>query len=173
MTQLQENAQTNLRTERRMKNGQTLFHRTLPATNSGPKTEDVYKDIANDVEKSFNTSEYAFAFEDYKIHLYNNEIVLKSLQRFVSKAHKVFTEKFNEIAFSFNYDKRLQSFNGVKSYHIMTHPPPPPAFIYRGLKFLKNHRSGRMYDDVWILYQQCYLLSTFLIYTIYFYSSSF
>ena len=155
-----------------MKDGQTLFHRTLPATTSGPKTEDVYKDIANDVEKSFNTSEYAFAFEDYKIHLYNNEIVLKSLQRFVSKAHKVFIEKFNEIAFSFNYDKRLQSFNGVKSYPIVT-PPSPPAFIYRGLKFLKNHRSGRMYDDVWILYQQCYLLSTFLIYTIYFCSSSF
>ena len=153
-----------------MKDGQTLFHRTLPATNSGPKTEDVYKDIANDVEKSFNTSEYAF--EDYKIYLHNNEIVLKLLQRFVSKSHKVFIEKFNEIAFSFNYDKRLQSFNGVKSYPIVT-PPSPPAFIYRGLKFLKNHRSGRMYDDVWILYQQCYLLSTFLIYTIYFCSSSF
>ena len=107
-----------------MKDGQTLFHRTLPATTSGPKTEDVYKDIANDVEKSFNTSEYAF--EDYKIYLHNNEIVLKLLQRFVSKSHKVFIEKFNEIAFSFNYDKRLQSFNGVKSYHIMTHPPPPP-----------------------------------------------
>ena len=112
-----------------MKDGQTLFHRTLPAPTSGPKTEDVYKDIANDVEKSFNTSEYAFAFEDYKIHLYNNEIVLKSLQRFVSKAHKVFTEKFNEIAFSFNYDKRLQSFNGVKSYHIVTPPLPLPLFI--------------------------------------------
>ena len=127
MTQLQENAQTNLRTERRMKDGQTLFHRTLPATNSGPKTEDVYKDIANDVEKSFNTSEYAF--EDYKIYLHNNEIVLKLLQRFVSKSHKVFIEKFNEIAFSFNYDKRLQSFNGVKSYPIVTPPLPLPLFI--------------------------------------------
>ena len=118
-----------------MKDGQTLFHRTLPATTSGPKTEDVYKDIANDVQKSFNTSEYAF--EDYKIYLHNNEIVLKSLQRFVSKAHKVFTEKFNEIAFSFNYDKRLQSFNGVKSYHIVT-PPSPPAFINKGVEIFEK-----------------------------------
>ena len=36
MIQIQENAQTDWKTERR-KDGQTLFHRILPATTGGPK----------------------------------------------------------------------------------------------------------------------------------------
>ena len=56
------------------------------------KTEDFYKDIANDV---------------YKNCLLNGEVVLKSQQRFKSKGHDVYTENINKIAFSSNDHKRL------------------------------------------------------------------
>ena len=141
------------------------------------KTEDFYKDIADDIEKRFDTSNYevnrplptgknkkviglmkdelggkimtAFAalrlktysylmddgrsdkkakgtkkcvikqrlkFNDYKDCLLNNEIVLKSQQRFKSEAHKVYTEEVNMIALSSNDDKRLQTFDRIISY---------------------------------------------------------
>ena len=42
--------------------------------------------------------------------------VLKSQQRFKSKAHNVFTEEINTIAWSNNDDKRLQTFDKIRSY---------------------------------------------------------
>ena len=132
------------------------------------KTEDFYEDIANDVEKRFDTSNYdvnrllpkgrnkkvvglmkdelegkimtEFAalrpksysylmddgnndqkakgtkkcvikrrlkFNDYKDCLLNNEIILKSQQRFKSEANNVYTGEVNKIALSSNDDKRL------------------------------------------------------------------
>ena len=132
------------------------------------KIEDFYKDIANDVEKRFDTSNYeinrplptgknkkvmglmkdelgrkimtelcAFRpkaysylingggsdkkakgtkkfvikrrleFNDYKDCLLNNEIILKSQQRFKSERHDVYTEEINKIALSINDDKKL------------------------------------------------------------------
>ena len=134
------------------------------------KTEDFYKDIADDVEKRFDTSNYEVGrplptgknkkviglmkdelggkimtefvalrpktysyltddceedkkakgtkkcvikrrlkFNDYKDCLLNNQIVLKSQQRFNNERHDVYTEEINEIALSSNDDKRLQS----------------------------------------------------------------
>ena len=141
------------------------------------KTEDFYKDIANDVEKRFDTSNYEvnrplptgknknviglmkdelgggiiteFAalrpktysyltddckqnkkakgtkkcvikrrikFNDYKIFLLKDEVVLKSQQRFRSKGHDVYTENINKIALSSNDDKRLIASDKITNY---------------------------------------------------------
>ena len=134
------------------------------------KTEDFYKDIADDVEKRFDTSNYddecdrplptgnnknviglmkdelggniitefvalrpqkysyltddfkedkktkgtrkcvikrRLKFNDYKDCLLNNEIILKSQQRFKSERLDVYTEEVNKIALSSNDDKRM------------------------------------------------------------------
>ena len=146
------------------------------------KTEDFYKDIANDIEKRFDTSDYEvnrplpigkntkviglmkdelgrnimtefvalrpktysyltysyltddceedkkaketkkcvikrrLKFSDYKDCLLNNEIMLKSQQRFKSEKHDVYTEEVNTIALSCNDDKSLQTFDRITSY---------------------------------------------------------
>ena len=46
----------------------------------------------------------------------NNEIILKSQQRFKSERHDVYTEEINKIALSSNDDKKLQTFDRVTSY---------------------------------------------------------
>ena len=55
-------------------------------------------------------------FNDYKGCLLNNEIILKSKQRFKSERHDVYTEEINKIALSSNDDKRLQTFDRITSY---------------------------------------------------------
>ena len=50
-------------------------------------------------------------FNDYKDCLLNNEIILKSQQRFKSEADNVFTEEVNKIALTSNDDKRLQTYD--------------------------------------------------------------
>ena len=55
-------------------------------------------------------------FNDYKNCLLNNEVILKSQQRFNSEAHNVYTEKINKIALSCNDDNRLQTFDRITSY---------------------------------------------------------
>ena len=141
------------------------------------KTNDFYKNIANDVEKRFDTSNYevnrplstgknkkiiglmkdelggkiitefvtlrpktySFLTDDgkedknskgtkkcvikkmikfsyYKKCLLNDELILKSQQRFISKKHDVYTENINKIALSNNDDKRIVSSNKISSY---------------------------------------------------------
>ena len=48
--------------------------------------------------------------------LLNNEIILKSQQRFKNEAHNVYTEEVNKIALKSNDDKRLQKFDRITSY---------------------------------------------------------
>ena len=55
-------------------------------------------------------------FSDYKDCLLNNEIILKSQQRFKSERHNIYTEEVNKIALSSNDDKRLQTFDRHTSY---------------------------------------------------------
>ena len=55
-------------------------------------------------------------FNDYRDCLLNNEIILKSQQRFKSERHDVHTEEINKIALSNNDDKRLQTFDRITSY---------------------------------------------------------
>ena len=141
------------------------------------KTNDFYKDISNDVENRFDTSNYEvnrplptgknikiiglmkdelgrkiiteFAtlrpktysfvtddgkedkkakgtkkciikkmikFNDYKKCLLDDEVTLKSQQRFISKKHDVYTENINKMAPSNNNDKRIVSSNKISSY---------------------------------------------------------
>ena len=46
-------------------------------------------------------------FENYKDSLFNDEIILRSQQRFKNDHHKVHTEEINKTALSSNDDKRL------------------------------------------------------------------
>ena len=46
-------------------------------------------------------------FNDYKNGFLNNEIILKSQQRFKDEAHNVYTEEINKIALSISDDKIL------------------------------------------------------------------
>ena len=143
------------------------------------KTEDFYKDIAGDVERWFDTSNYdkkdkrplptgknkkvigmskdqlsgkimtefcalrakAYAyrldddtelkkakgtkkcivkreitFNNYADALFTNEVIIKSQQRFRSDHHKVYTEEVNKIALSKNDDKRIQTFDKIKTF---------------------------------------------------------
>ena len=142
------------------------------------KTNDFYKDISNDVENRFDTSNYEvnrplptgknkkviglmkdelggkiitefvtlrpktysfltddgkedkrakgtkkcitkkmIKFNDYKKCLLDDdEVILKSQQRFTRKKHDVCTENINKIALSNNDDKRIVSSNKISSY---------------------------------------------------------
>ena len=55
-------------------------------------------------------------FNDFKICLFKNEIILKSQQTFKIEAHSVYAEEINKIVQSYNDDKRLQIFDRITSY---------------------------------------------------------
>ena len=57
-----------------------------------------------------------FKFNDYKDCLLNDEIILKSQQRFKSERHYVYTKETNKFTLSSNDDKRLQTFDKITSY---------------------------------------------------------
>ena len=56
-------------------------------------------------------------FNDYKKCLLNDEVILKSQQRFISKKHDVYTENVNKIALSNNDDKRIVSSLSILAIH--------------------------------------------------------
>ena len=62
-------------------------------------------------------------FENYKDSLINDKTILKSQLGFKSDHHDVYTEEVNKIALSSNDDKRLQTFDRIK-----THPYGTNAF---------------------------------------------
>ena len=55
-------------------------------------------------------------FKNYMDCLFNNEIIIKSQQRFRSDHHRVFTEEVNKIALSSNDDERLQTYDRITTY---------------------------------------------------------
>ena len=55
-------------------------------------------------------------FNDYKQCLLNDELILKSQQRLISKKHDVYSENIDKIALSNNDDKRIVSSNRISSY---------------------------------------------------------
>ena len=89
-------------------------------------------------------------FESYKDSLFNDEIILKSQQRFKSDHHKMYTEEVNKIPRSSNDDKRLQTF-----HKITTHPYGTNAFkvcesemmIVRDY-FVKSYVDCPFYDEI-------------------------
>ena len=62
-------------------------------------------------------------FQNFKNCLFNNETVYRSQERFKSYNHDVYTEEVNKIALSNNDDKRLQTFDRIR-----THPYRTNAF---------------------------------------------
>ena len=52
-------------------------------------------------------------FKNYKDYQSNDEIILKSQQRFKSDHHNVYAEQVNKIAPSSKDDKRLQAFDKI------------------------------------------------------------
>ena len=55
-------------------------------------------------------------FDDYKKFLLNDQVILKSQQRFISNKHDVYTEDVNKIASSNDDDKRIVSLDKISSY---------------------------------------------------------
>ena len=57
-------------------------------------------------------------FDDYKKCLLNDEVILKSQQRFISNKHDVYTEDVNKIAMTIynDDDKRIVSSDKITSY---------------------------------------------------------
>ena len=55
-------------------------------------------------------------FNDYKDCFLSIETILKAQQRFRSETHTLYTEEINKIALSSNDDKRLQTYDKIKSY---------------------------------------------------------
>ena len=85
-----------------------------------PKTYSCLTDDCKEDKKVKGTKKYVIKrmikFDDYKNCLLNDEVVLKSQQRFKSKGHNVNTENINKIALSSNDDKRIVSSDKITSY---------------------------------------------------------
>ena len=85
-----------------------------------PKTYSYLTDDCAEDTKAKGTKKCAtkrrFKFSDYEDCLLNNEIILKSQQRFKSEKHGVYTEEVNKISLSSNDDKRWQTFDRITSY---------------------------------------------------------
>ena len=85
-----------------------------------PKTYSYFTDNCKEDKNAKGTKKCVIKrklkFNDYKYCLLNNEIILKSQQRFKSERHNVYTEEINKIALSSNDDKRLQTFDRITSY---------------------------------------------------------
>ena len=58
--------------------------------------------------------------QNFKDCLFNNKNVYRSLQRFKSYNHDVYTEEVNKIVLSANDDKRLQTFDKITTYPYVT-----------------------------------------------------
>ena len=85
-----------------------------------PKTYSFLTDDGKEDKNSKGTKKYVIKkmikFSYYKKCLLNDELILKSQQRFISKKHHVYTENINKIALSNNDDKRIVSSNKISSY---------------------------------------------------------
>ena len=85
-----------------------------------PKTYSYLTDDGKENKKAKGTKtcviKKMIKFNDYKKCLLNDEVILKSQQRFISKKHHVYTENINKIALSNNDDKRIISSNKITSY---------------------------------------------------------
>ena len=84
-----------------------------------PKTYSFLTDDGKEDKKAKGTKKCVIKkrikFNDYKKCLLDDEVILKSQQRFISKKHYVYTENINKIALSNNDDKRIISSNKISS----------------------------------------------------------
>ena len=80
---------------------------------------------------------------------FNDKIILQSQQRFKSDHHKVYTEEVNKIALSSDDDKRLQTFDRIKTYPYGTNATivcESEMMIVREF-FVKNYADCLFYDE--------------------------
>ena len=61
-------------------------------------------------------------FKNYIDCLHNDKIILKPQQRFKSDHHDVYTEELNKNALNADDNKRLQTFDRIKTYPYGTNP---------------------------------------------------
>ena len=84
------------------------------------KTYSYLMDDNSEVKKSKGTKKRVIKrktmFENYTDCVFNDKVILESLQRFKSDHHKVYTEEVNKTASSSDDDKRLQAFNKIETY---------------------------------------------------------
>ena len=68
-------------------------------------------DDDNEMRKAKGTKKWIvkreMTFKNYLDSLFNDEIIIKSQQRFRSVHHSVYTEEINKIALSSNNDKKI------------------------------------------------------------------
>ena len=85
-----------------------------------PKTYSFLTDDGKEDKKAKGTKKCIIKkminFNDYKKCLLDDEVILKSQQRFIIKKHDVYNENINKIALSNNDDKRIVSSNKISSY---------------------------------------------------------
>ena len=85
-----------------------------------PKTYSFVTDDGKEDKKAKGTKKCVIKkmikFNDYKKCLLNDELILKSQQRFIIKKHDVYTENINKIALSNNDDKRIVLSSKISSY---------------------------------------------------------
>ena len=85
-----------------------------------PKTYSYLTDDGKEDKKAKGTKQCIIKkmikFNDCKKCLLNDEVILKSQQRFVSKKHDVYTENINKIVLSNNDNKIIVSWDKIASY---------------------------------------------------------
>ena len=85
-----------------------------------PKTYSYLTDDGKEDKKAKGTKKCVIKnmtkFNDCKKCLLNDQMILKSQQRFISKKHDVYTENINKVALSNNDDKRTVSSDKITSY---------------------------------------------------------
>ena len=85
-----------------------------------PKTYSYLTDDGKEDKKAKGTKKWVIKkmikFNDYKKCLLNDQVILKSQQRFIGKKHDVYTENMNKRALSNNDDKRIISSNKITWY---------------------------------------------------------
>ena len=125
------------------------------------KTYAYLKDDDSDLKKAKGTKKCIkkrrLMVKNYEDRLLNNEIILKSQQRFKSDYHEVYTEGVNKIALSSNDDKRFQTFDKKNT----TYPYETNAFkvcesemmIVRDY-FVENYADCPFYDEIMSLLQR-------------------
>ena len=84
------------------------------------KTYSYLMDDDSEVKKSKRTEKCVIKreimFENYTDSLFNDKIILKSQRRFKSDHHNIYTEEVDKTTVSSNDDKRLQTFDRIKTY---------------------------------------------------------
>ena len=81
-------------------------------------------------------------FKNYADALFNDEVIIKSQQRFRSVHHKVYTEEVNKIALSINDDKRIETFDKVTTY-----PYDTNAFMVCENEMLSKNKFSDMLNS--------------------------